>query len=227
MPELLRNSIFTKLFLSQSISSFGDSMYYISLLTFASTSSNPSLAIMIVTLSEVLPQLLSPFISTYADRTKNFVIGMISADFIRFLLYGCVTFFIGYEPTLLILLTICTFNFVSDLLGTYSGGIGLYVLKHVVREDQLVAANGIWSSSTHIITLFGRLTGGGLLLLFGFQLFAAINAFTFLLCGLIILGIQKQLHTKVPPRSVQPVETSSFKQVKHAFKELFAQRKLI
>jgi hypothetical protein len=62
MQLLRHNPLYRTLLTSGAVSALGDSIYYIALLTYASRFPEPSLAILLVSMSETLPGVLSVFL---------------------------------------------------------------------------------------------------------------------------------------------------------------------
>ncbi|MGL4521286.1 MAG: MFS transporter [Bacilli bacterium] len=221
MKLIVSNPLFRQLLLLNIISKFGDAVYYIALISFASSYTNPSLAIMIVTLSESLPIFLSPFVSTYADRSASIINGIIISDLLRFFIYLGVAFLIGFEPSLLIIVAICLLNLLSDIFGQYNEGLQAPLLKHTIDDEFYAEAIGTTRGLNHLLTIISAAVGGILLAALGFQWFASINAFTFLLCAFLIIGIKTTLEKKIPPRELESNPPKVISNVKAAFLEIY------
>lgn len=87
MGTFLKNREFRWITMSDWFSVIGDSIFYLALINFASTLSNPALAISLVTISETLPDALS-FVAGYlCDKTKKKYIADIICAFLRAALY--------------------------------------------------------------------------------------------------------------------------------------------
>lgn len=81
MGTFLKNREFRWITMSDWFSVIGDSIFYLALINFASTLSNPALAISLVTISETLPDALS-FVAGYlCDKTKKNILLILYALF--------------------------------------------------------------------------------------------------------------------------------------------------
>lgn len=71
MNTFIRNKEFRWITLSDWISVFGDSVFYLAFISFATTLENSTLAISFVTLSEMIPDTISFVFGYICDRTKK------------------------------------------------------------------------------------------------------------------------------------------------------------
>jgi len=119
-----KNKNFRQLLINQWISGFGDIVFYLALMNYVSAYSFAPLAVLLISLSETLPQLIQVFTGVAADFQKNRIHKYLLIQFSKVLLYSLVTFLLlGQDFSFLILLVICLINFLSDSLSYFSGAM--------------------------------------------------------------------------------------------------------
>ncbi len=193
MQLIIKNNIFRRLLLSNIISILGDSFYYLALITYASTFDNKNLAISIIAVSELLPQVLSVITGSLADNTKHKIHAMFVIDIFRFILYILVGILIGFNPSFIILIIIALINFVSDIAGGYKGGLYLSIITAAVDKEDIEEANGINLGLSRIVKMCFEFLGAILIAFFTFRELAWVNSAAFLLSGIVIFSMIKTL----------------------------------
>ncbi|MGY3779570.1 MFS transporter [Isobaculum melis] len=193
MQALKKSRIFRYLFASNFVSGFGDSIYYIALLTYASQFPNSNLAIMLVTLSETIPGLLYIFTGSIADATKNKTQKMIHLAIYRGIFYLIVGFMIGFQPSMMILSGIVLLNFFSDIFGKYASSLNTPFIPNIVDKEDIEAASGLQQAVSQFISIIAQFIGATLLSIFSYQFIAWMNSGTFLLVAVIIWCIRGAL----------------------------------
>ena len=95
MRKILKNKLYLKVLVSDLISNFGDTLYFIALMTYVTEIKESNLAISIVNISETLPILFTIFFGIIADKTLNKVKMIIKTLWLRVtaIFIGCC----GYE----------------------------------------------------------------------------------------------------------------------------------
>lgn len=94
MNTFLTNKNYRMLLINQWVSSFGDTLFYISFISYVSGYKFASLAVLCITVSETLPQISQLFTGVIADFQKNRVAKYIAILASKFLLYTLLTLFV-------------------------------------------------------------------------------------------------------------------------------------
>ena len=192
--NLIRHNVYYRKFLLDSfVSTLGDSLYYLALITYASQLPRPSLAIMLVTLSETLPRIFSVLTGSLADlslsRTqKSMLMGLVRAG-----LYGLVGVLIGWQPSLLLLSGIAMLNFISDIVGNYSSSLMAPFIVYLVKEEELETAQGLTGAVRQTVSLLAQFIAAFLMGIFSYRFLAWLNSLMFLLSVLIIFSMAQYL----------------------------------
>lgn len=143
----------------------------------------------------------------WADRAQRKIHAMVSTRLVQaglFLLIACL---IGKSSSLIIFFTLLLINFICDLLGQYSNGIVLPLLKHLLPASDMKNALSLTTAGTEVIKLVCQGAGAGLIVLLHhhYALFAVINAVTFLLAACLVI---QQRHLIAPPEK-KPAKLSA------------------
>ncbi|ALS00990.1 hypothetical protein ATZ33_06300 [Enterococcus silesiacus] len=193
MSIFMNNKNFRLLATSNFVSTIGDKLFYIALLTYVSTFSNSTLAIGLVSISELLPTVLASYIGYRADQTKRRFSSLCLSSIIRsglYLLIGLSFVFVRGEWT--ILLIAIMFNFISDLFGQFTASALIPLTVISVGKEQFNEAIGFTNGISQLINLFAQFFGASLLLFLSYQNLAFINSGTFLFSLMFLLVFFKQ-----------------------------------
>lgn len=124
MNVFLKNADFRRFSVASFLSGAGDILFYLAFMTYASKLQNYSLALSLIAISESVPKLFEIFGGYLADKTKKKFRNIFLAAFVRFILYGLVgLLFITKMSQWNLVLIIVVVNFLSDTIGSYSGGL--------------------------------------------------------------------------------------------------------
>lgn len=225
MDIFLRNTNYRKFSLASWLSSAGNILFYLALMTYASRLKNYSLALSLIAITESLPNLIQSLSGYLADRTKNKYHVIVWLAIIRFALYLLVgllfaTNISGWNLVLLVI----GLNFISDLSGKYSGGLQTPLIVSLVGENEMSEAQGFTNGISQLITMIAQFAGSGLLLFMSYSGLAIVNAITFLVAGIIYANIGMNVKKQEVNNQPEEVNTqkfgativSSLKQVKQA-----------
>ncbi|WP_338201426.1 MFS transporter [Lactobacillus rizhaonensis] len=225
MDIFLRNTNYRKFSLASWLSSAGNILFYLALMTYASRLKNYSLALSLIAITESLPNLIQSLSGYLADRTKNKYHVIVWLAIIRFALYMLVgllfaTNISGWNLVLLVI----GLNFISDLSGKYSGGLQTPLIDSLVGENEMSEAQGFTNGISQLITMIAQFAGSGLLLFMSYSGLAIVNAITFLVAGIIYANIGMNVKKQEVNNQPEEVNTqkfgativSSLKQVKQA-----------
>ena len=225
MDIFLRNTNYRKFSLASWLSSAGNILFYLALMTYASRLKNYSLALSLIAITESLPNLIQSLSGYLADRTKNKYHVIVWLAIIRFALYLLVgvlfaTNISGWNLVLMVI----GLNFISDLSGKYSGGLQTPLIVSLVGENEMSEAQGFTNGISQLITMIAQFAGSGLLLFMSYLGLAIVNAITFLVAGIIYANIGMNVKKQEVNKQPEEVNTqkfgativSSLKQVKQA-----------
>ncbi|MGX6970778.1 MFS transporter [Vagococcus bubulae] len=195
MSIIKKYPLYQKIILNNFISTLGDSMYYIALMTYAAQFTNSSLAITIVSLSESIPFIFASPLGSLADMSENKATKIFYSGLIRGALYLSVGFLIGFQQSMMLLVGISLINFISDNVGKFSNSLFFPFIPLIVEQDDLEEAQGLNGAISNIVAIIAQFIGAYLLGIFSYQLLAIINSMTFFATALIVLSMKKNLDT--------------------------------
>lgn len=177
--------------ISNILSRMGDAIFYLALITYASRLKEYSLIISLIAISETFPQLVGSFFGYLADKAQNKYSKILLFAWIRTALYALVglLFASSLSAWSIVMLTILI-NLVSDLFGNYTNALKTPLIRLICTDDEMEAAMGISASIGEIIQLISQFIGTGLLLFLSYSGLAYLNAFSFLLSGLVLLRLK-------------------------------------
>ena len=170
MDIFMKNKDYRKFTIASFLSGAGNILFYLALITYASKLRNYALAISLISISESVPQIFQVLSGYLADRTKNKFKLMVWLAVIRFGLYLIVglLFASGFAGWNLVL-TVIGINLVSDIAGSYSGGLQMPLIVNIVGDDEVAEAEGFVSGINGIINMIAQFIGSGLLLFMSYS----------------------------------------------------------
>lgn len=193
MNTFLINKNYRMLLINQWISSFGDTLFYISLISYVSGYKFASLAVLCITVSETLPQISQLFTGVIADFQKNRVTKYIAVLASKFLLYALLTLFVTDKNfTLGTVFLICGINLLSDTMSYFAGAMISPLYVRIIGDD-MTDAMGFRQATAGVVNVLSNLTGGVLIGVISLQMFVGLNALTFLFALLGVLFIRTSL----------------------------------
>lgn len=170
-------------------------MYYLALLSYASKLENPSLAVLIVSLSETIPNFFQIFLGVLADSTKQRTNYFFQSGIVRGLIYSIIGIIILCTSSIYGILVIGILNAISDLFGRYVTLCIDPFVKFIVPKEDLERALSINFIIKSSIGMGASFLGAGLISLIGNYQLAFINAVTFFIVSVGVHLIRKQLNT--------------------------------
>ena len=211
MTIFFKNKEYRKFSIASILSSAGDILFYLALMTYASRLKNYSLALSLIAISESVPRLFSSVGGYLADRTQNKFQKIVWMAMIRGALYLLVGFLFsqniaGWNLVIMVIII----NFISDTAGTYSGGLTTPLVISLVKKDEIAEAEGFTSGVSQVITLISQFVGSGLLLFMSYSALAVINGLTFIVAGLIYYNIAGSQRKKGIATVTQEVDDRGF-----------------
>ena len=189
----LSNRNFRQLSINEWISTFGDTVFYLVFINYVSSYAFAPLAILMITTSETLPQIMQIFTGVVADFQKNRIGKYSVLMFVKFVLYATVALIlVGTKFSLVSVFLICLINFVSDTIGYFSSAMITPIYVKIINND-MTSALGFKQATANLVRVFGNLSGGALIGFINIGMFAGMNALTFLFAFFGILLIRTNL----------------------------------
>ncbi|MDK6972461.1 MFS transporter [Streptococcus constellatus] len=193
MNIFLSNRNFRQLSINEWISTFGDTVFYLAFINYVSSYAFAPLAILMITTSETLPQIIQIFTGVVADFQKNRIGKYSVLMFVKFVLYVTVALIlVGTKFSLVSVFLICLINFVSDTIGYFSSAMITPIYVKIINND-MTSALGFKQATANLVRVFGNLSGGALIGFINIGMFAGMNALTFLFAFFGILLIRTNL----------------------------------
>ncbi|HIW89957.1 MAG TPA: MFS transporter [Candidatus Ligilactobacillus excrementipullorum] len=175
------NEKFVKIASINLFSKIGDRLFYTAMLSVAASLPQRNTAVMIVSISETLPVLLSFILGVIADQKKEKITLLVHNSLVRALLYFLIGYFLQYRQTLLLVFCLAAFNLLSDIAGNYSSALFVPFTKILVRSEDMEQAQGIVSVSAQLVNVIATFMGSILLTLMAKGSVAYLNAGVFLI----------------------------------------------
>lgn len=189
----LSNRNFRQLSINEWISTFGDTVFYLAFINYVSSYAFAPIAILMITTSETLPQIMQIFTGVVADFQKNRIGKYSVLMFVKFVLYATVALIlVGTKFSLVSVFLICLINFVSDTIGYFSSAMITPIYVKIINND-MTSALGFKQATANLVRVFGNLSGGALIGFINIGMFAGMNALTFLFAFFGILLIRTNL----------------------------------
>ena len=193
MNTFLTNKNYRMLLINQWVSSFGDTLFYISFISYVSGYKFASLAVLCITVSETLPQISQLFTGVIADFQKNRVAKYIVILASKFLLYTLLTLFVTDKNfSMVMVLLICGINLLSDTMSYFAGAMISPLYVRIIGDD-MTDAMGFRQATAGVVNILSNLTGGVLIGVISLQMFVGLNALTFLFALLGVVFIRTSL----------------------------------
>ena len=193
MNTFLTNKNYRMLLINQWVSSFGDTLFYISFISYVSGYQFASLAVLCITVSETLPQISQLFTGVIADFQKNRVAKYIAILASKFLLYTLLTLFVTDKNfSMGMVLLICGINLLSDTMSYFAGAMISPLYVRIIGDD-MTDAMGFRQATAGVVNILSNLIGGVLIGVISLQMFVGLNALTFLFALLGVVFIRTSL----------------------------------
>ena len=223
MKVFLQNRNFRQLTINQWISTVGDTIFYLAFLNYVADASFAPLAILLITISETVPQVLQIFIGVLADFQHHRVLKYTVISLVKFVLYAIVALLLsGQSFSLSLVFFICLMNLLSDTLSYFSGAMLTPIFIRIIGKEHLTEAIGFKQSTVSLVRTISNILGGILLGILSIQFISLLNALTFLIAFVGILFIKNDL--------LKVEKTISYQEglsVKSFYQHLFQSSKLI
>lgn len=188
------NNIYRQLLLNSCFSSFGDSIFYLAIINYVAQYNFAPLAILLISISEVVPLLSQLFLGILGDFQENRVKHALWIAKIKILLYAILTVFLVLSPfSLVSVIMIVIINLISDTL-SYLSAYMMNALYISVIKDDLHDAMGFRQSLMRVVRIVANLAGAFLINVISIQTISLINTLTFVIAFLGLYVIRHTLY---------------------------------
>lgn len=210
MRPLVRNSLYRKLISATALSMLGDKLFYIALLTYASSLENPVLAISIVSISVYIPNFTTFIMGNVANRIQKKAEALIFSMVFRCVLYFVISILMGFTSAFWIVIVVSVISTLSAIAGTFELTAQTPFIQQIVPEDELEEAMGVDNSIQGTISFFANFVSAILVMILSFQLFSVVNATIFACAGIIVASMLAKLRP-IQKEKIVPDNNQSFK----------------
>lgn len=217
MRKILNNKLYLKVLVSDLISNFGDTLYFIALMTYVTEIKDSNLAISIVNISETVPILFTIFFGIIADKTLNKVGMIIKTLWIRVILYLLVAVVMNFKASIIVVILASIVNLIADTLGQFENGLFYPISNRIVKKSDREETMAFRQTVTSTMNIVNQSLGAFLITILSFFHLALINSLTFAISLLIMLAIKNQIN------DYYDEQTSSSKTSKFDFKASFSE----
>lgn len=184
---VVRSPSYFPLWLSQLVSSFGDTLHYIALVVLVYDLTGRGVAVAVLVAAEVIPVLLlGPIAGVVIDRFSRKTV-LIGADLARAALALSLVWPQGAEHSYLVAAGIAAGN-------TFFNPTVQAVIPSLTTEDQRLAANSVSWSTGRLVQIVASAIAGGLIALIGIDAAFVLNAATFAISALLIVRLTIPAH---------------------------------
>ncbi len=185
-----RSPSYFPLWLSQLVSSFGDTLHYIALVVLVYQLTGQGAAVAVLVAAEVVPVLiLGPFAGVIIDRFDRKAV-LIGADLVRAALVLSLVWPQGVWHAYVVAAGLAAGN-------AFFNPTVQAVIPSLTTEDQRLAANSVAWSTGRLVQIVGSAVAGGLIALIGTDAAFLLNAATFIVSALLIVRLV------IPPHAGQ------------------------
>lgn len=185
--DVVRSRAYFPLWLSQLISSFGDTLHYIALVVLVYRLTGHGLAVAALVAAEIVPVLvLGPIAGVIIDRFSRKAV-LIGADLFRAALALSLVWPQGAWQTYLV-----AFGLAAG--GTFFNPTVQAVIPALTAEEQRLAANSVAWSTAQLVQIVASALVGGLIAFFGTGPAFAFNAASFVASALLIATLPIPTH---------------------------------
>lgn len=197
MRDVFRRPGVGLLFAGEVTSQLGDSLMLLALAIWVKSLTGSSGAAGAVMLTITAPTLLGPVLGWVPDRFRRrpylIVVNLASAVALLPLL------FVGSRADVWIVYVVGTLYGISTVLG---GGAFSGLLKELVPDEELGAANGVLGTAQQAVRLVGPLAGAGIFVAVGGHLIAVLDAASFVVAAasLALIHVTEQLPERAAAR---------------------------
>lgn len=188
--EVARSPSYFPLWLSQLVSSFGDTLHYIALVVLVYQLTGQGVAVAILVAAEVVPVLLlGPVAGVFIDRFNRKAV-LIGADVLRAALVLSLVWPQGAWHAYLVAAGVAAGN-------TFFNPTVQAVIPTITTDEQRLAANSVSWSTGRLVQIVASALAGGMIAIIGTESAFILNAASFTVSALLIVRLV------IPPHAGQ------------------------
>lgn len=185
--EVIRSPSYFPLWLSQLVSSFGDTLHYIALVVLVFQLTGQGAAVALLVAAEIVPVLLlGPVAGVVIDRFNRKSV-LIGADLMRAALVVSLVWPQGAWHAYLVAAGVAAGN-------TFFNPTVQAVIPSLTTEEQRLAANSVAWSTGRLVQIVASAIAGGLIVIIGTDAAFALNAATFVISALLLIRLVIPAH---------------------------------
>lgn len=192
----LKNQQFRTIAVSRAFQAFGATLFNYAFLVYAAELPHAKLAVSVISVVLALPSMLQFFFGAVAGRVAKRIQWILTTRLIEIAGYVVIAVvFATTTPGWLPLLIILPFLVLSDVISNVAGLVLQPLIKHLVVDEHLEAANGYMMAINNTLAMVGGVIGVSLLALVhhNFTIFALLNGGFFLLSWVNLFIGRRQL----------------------------------
>ena len=192
----LKNQQFRTIAVSRAFQAFGETLFNYAFLVYAAELPHAKLAVSVISVVLALPSMLQFFFGAVAGRVAKRIQWILTTRLIEIAGYVVIAVvFATTTPGWLPLLIILPFLVLSDVISNVAGLVLQPLIKHLVVDEHLEAANGYMMAINNTLAMVGGVIGVSLLALVhhNFTIFALLNGGFFLLSWVNLFIGRRQL----------------------------------
>ncbi len=194
--DVARSPSYFPLWLSQLVSSFGDTLHYIALVVLVFQLTGQGVAVAILVAAEVVPVLLlGPIAGVFIDRFDRKAV-LIGADVIRAALVLSLVWPQGAWHAYLVAAGVAAGN-------TFFNPTVQAVIPTITTQEQRLAANSVSWSTGRLVQIVASALAGGMIAIVGTESAFILNAASFVVSALLIVRLV------IPPHAGQLDQAST------------------
>ena len=222
--DVARSPTYFPLWLSQLISSFGDTLHYIALVVLVYQITGQGAAVAVLVAAEIIPVLLlAPLAGVIIDRFSRKAV-LIGADVLRAGLVATLVWPQGVWHAYAVAAGLAAGN-------AFFNPTVQAVIPTITTEDQRLAANSVAWSTGRLVQIIASAVAGGIIALIGTDAAFVVNAATFLVSALLIARLTIPAHAgqlgKQSTRGLVRYATDAIAGVRFARRDSLISRVLI
>lgn len=180
------NRNFRRLLTAQIVSEIGDWFYTLAIYNLLLQLTGKAASVALALVLQVLPQtFIGPTAGVLNDRLKRKRV-MIAADFGRMLIVLCMLLVRSRQMVWLVYPLLVA----ETLLAAFFEPARSSVIPNIVRKEDVVLANTLSSTTWSVNLMLGAAAGGAVAALLGVQAVFTLNALSFLISAILILGMR-------------------------------------
>lgn len=192
----LKNQQFRTIAVSRAFQAFGATLFNYAFLVYAAELPHAKLAVSVISVVLALPSMLQFFFGAVAGRVAKRIQWILTTRLIEIAGYVVIAVvFATTTPGWLPLLIILPFLVLTDVISNVAGLVLQPLIKHLVVDEHLEAANGYMMAINNTLAMVGGVIGVSLLALVhhNFTIFALLNGGFFLLSWVNLFIGRRQL----------------------------------